>query len=88
MFRVRHTFETSILNAERIRQISKENRIKSTVRMNWMILFNYEIMVSFFHKMIQNHKAKTYEAIKKQLLALRIQKIWKIYNVIFQLKKK
>lgn len=46
-----------------------------------MIFINYEILINFLNKTMQKSKEKFSEILRKEILAMRVQRIWKVYNV-------
>ena len=72
-----------IINEERIKTITRDFKLKNSIRMNWMIYLNYELILGSLSQALKILNEKRMESIKKEMVAMRVQKIWKIYNVLF-----
>ena len=80
---MRHKIEDRKLNEERTKETLKEDKLRNMIRVNWMIFLNCELLIKNLHAIIEQNREKTKEIIKKEVLAMRIQKMWKFYNVFF-----
>ena len=81
--RMRQKKNSRIINEERIKTITRDFKLKNSITMNWMIYLNYELILGSLSQALKILNEKRMERIKKEMVAMRVQKIWKIYNVLF-----
>ena len=81
--RMRQKKNSRIINEERIKTITRDFKLKNSIKMNWMIYLNYELILGSLSQALKILNEKRMERIKKEMVAMRVQKIWKIYNVLF-----
>ena len=81
--RMRQKKNSRIINEERIKTITRDFKLKNSIKMNWMIYLNYELILGSLSQALKILNEKRMESIKKEMVAMRVQKIWKIYNVLF-----